>query len=104
MKGALYSAVVADYLPNALHIWRSRNKTCPARQPARSIAAIARRPRGRAASCHRDVMENTAPMMVVLALLLAPLLALAAADEGGTFWWKFPLSDCGYDDIGTRLP
>jgi hypothetical protein len=100
MKGALYSAVVADYLPNALHIWRSRNKTCPSRQrqPARSIA---RRP---AASCHRDVMENTAPMMVVLALLLAPLLALAAADEGGTFWWKFPLSDCGYDDIGTRLP
>ena len=60
--------------------------------------------RGHAASCHRDVMENTAPMMVVLALLLAPLLALAAADEGGTFWWKFPLSDCGYDDIGTRLP
>jgi hypothetical protein len=103
MKGALYSAVVADYLPNALHIWRSRNKTCPAARKAAAARArsIARRPRPRH---HRDVMENTAPMMVVLALLLAPLLALAAADEGGTFWWKFPLSDCGYDDIGTRLP
>lgn len=41
-------------------------------------------------------------LAIALTLLSTPAFAYAAGgDTSSTFWWRFPLSDCGYDDIGT---
>jgi hypothetical protein len=40
-------------------------------------------------------------LVIALSTLMLPALTHAAEDTSSTFWWRFPLSDCGYDDIGT---
>ena len=37
-----------------------------------------------------------------IAAVFVSIYCAAAAEPGDVYWWRYPSSDCGYDDVATN--